>query len=140
MDVQITFDCSNIDWNIISETLRRVGMAYYSPAEHKRAFEASYVTVFAWHDGKMVGFGRAISDGVYQAAVYDMAVTPEYQKKGIGSAIMKGILSRISHYNIILYAAIGKEGFYSTLNFRKMKTGMALFRNPDLMMKKGFTE
>ena len=33
-----------------------------------------------------------------------------------------------------------KEGFYTTLKFRKMKTGMALFRNPEAMAEKGFTE
>ena len=96
------------------------------------------MTVFAWDDGRLVGFGRVISDGVYQAAVYDMAVIPEYQRQGIGTMIMQNILNKISNCNIILYAAIGKEGFYSTLDFRKMKTGMALFRNPELMMKKGF--
>jgi len=140
MEIDITFDCTNIDWNIISETLKQVGMAYYSPDEHNRAFEASFVTVFAWHNGKLVGFGRAISDGVYQAAVYDMAVIPDYQRQGIGSVIMENILKKISHCNVILYAAIGKEGFYSTLKFRKMKTGMALFRHPEKMAEKGFTE
>jgi len=140
MNVEITLNCENIDWTIISETLKQVGMAYYSPDKHKRAFEASFVSVFAWHDGKLVGFGRAISDGVYQAAVYDMAVIPDYQRQGIGTIIMENILKKISDCNIILYAAIGKEGFYKTLNFRKMKTGMALFKNSGIMIQKGFTE
>lgn len=140
MNVDITFDCKNIDWNMISETLKQVGMAYYSPDEHQRAFEASFVTVFAWHAGRLVGFGRAISDGVYQAGVYDVAVIPDYQGKSIGSTIMKNILQKIVHCNIILYAATGKEGFYRKLGFRKMKTGLALFRNPDQMAKKGFTD
>ena len=140
MKVDITFDCAGIDWNLISETLQQVGMAHHSPDEHRRAFDASFVTVFARHDGRLVGFGRAMSDGVYQAAVYDVAVIPDYQRQGIGSTIMKNILNKISHCNVILYAAIGKEGFYQTLNFRKMKTGMALFRNPDFMTRKGFTE
>jgi len=30
----------------------------------------------------LAGFGRAISDGVYQAAVYDCAVVEEHQAKG----------------------------------------------------------
>lgn len=140
MKVDITFDCANVDWKHISETLKQVGMAYYSPDEHQRAFEASFATVFAWQDGQLVGFGRAISDGVYQAAVYDVAVIPELQRKGIGTVIMKLLLSRISSCNIILYAAIDKEDFYSRLNFRKMKTGMALFKNPEIMQQKGFTE
>jgi len=81
----------------------------------------------------MIGFGRAISDGAYQAAVYDVAVVPEFQKMGIGKIIMEKILERLSGCNVILYAAPGKEDFYLKLGLRKMKTGMALFRNPEKM-------
>ena len=140
MKVDISFNCSSVDWNIISETLRQAGMAYYSPDEHRKAFEASHTTVFARHDDKLIGFGRAISDGVYQAAVYDVAVVPEYQRKGIGSIIMENVVSRLSPCNIILYASPGKEEFYENLKFRKMKTGMALFKNSDAMAARGFTE
>jgi len=41
---------------------------------------------------------------------------------------------------VILYAAKGKEGFYSNLNFRKMRTGMALYNNAEKMKENGFTE
>ena len=71
---------------------------------------------------ELIGFGRAISDGVYQATIYDCAVLPEFHGKGGGTTIMKNILSRISHCNVILYATPGKEGFYQTLGFLRMKT------------------
>lgn len=140
MEIELSFDTAGINWDIVSETLKRVGMAHYPPDVHKRAFEASHTTVFAWHGGHLIGFGRAISDGVYQAAVYDVAVNPEYQGKGVGSAIMESLLTRLSHCNVILYASPGKEGFYTTLKFRRMKTGMALFNNSEAMAEKGFTE
>jgi ribosomal protein S18 acetylase RimI-like enzyme len=138
--VDISFDCSPVNWGIISETLKQVGMAYYSPDVHKKAFEASHTTVFVRNGNKLIGFGRAISDGVYQAAVYDVAVVPAYQRKGIGSIIMENILGRLSHCNFILYASPGKEEFYKKLKFRKMKTGMALFKKSDAMAARGFTE
>lgn len=53
---------------------------------------------------------------------------------------MKHILSNVPDCNVILYASPGKEDFYATLQFRKMKTGMALFKNPVAMADKGFTE
>ena len=40
----------------------------------------------------------------------------------------------------MLYASPGKEKFYEKLNFRKMKTGMALFLNTEKMQMKGFIE
>ena len=140
MNVELKFDCAGVDWAFVSETLRRVGMASRAPELHRKAFEASHTVVFAYADGQPVGFGRAISDGAYQAAVYEMAVVPEFQKQGIGARIMKAILDRLPDCNVILYASPGKEDFYHKLGFRKMKTGMARFQNPDVMAKIGFTD
>ncbi len=140
MDFKIKTDCSGIDWNIISETLRDVGMAHYEPDLHKKAFENSYITIFLYHKSQIVGFGRAISDGAYQAAVYDMAVIPDFQNKGVGKTIIKKIMELLPECNIILYASPGKEGFYIENGFRKMKTGMAYFINDEKMVKRGFTE
>jgi len=140
MEVTVKHSCIGVDWKRVAQTLKRVGMAHHAPHEHRRAFEASHTTVFIYHDERLIGFGRAISDGVYQAAVYDCAVLPEFQGKGIGKTIMNTILSRLPHCNIILYASPGKEGFYQTHEFRKMKTGMALFKKRMAMKERGFTE
>jgi len=131
-------DCAGVDWQTVSDTLKKVGMAYHEPDVHKRAFEASHTTVFVYDASRLIGFGRAISDGEYQAAVYDVAVLPETQGKGVGRLILQTILNRLSKCNLILYATPGKEGFYEGLGFRSMKTGMAIFRNPQAMEK--FTE
>jgi ribosomal protein S18 acetylase RimI-like enzyme len=140
MEVNVKQDCIGVDWKSVSETLKRVGMAYYEPDVHRKAFEASHTTVFVYHADRLIGFGRAISDGAYQAAIYDCAVLPEFQGKGIGTTIMKNILLRVSNCNVILYATPGKEGFYQTLGFRKMKTGMAYFKKSESMRESGFTD
>lgn len=140
MDVDVRQDCTGVDWKTVSEILKDVGMTYHEPDVHRRAFEGSHTAVFVYHADRLIGFGRAISDGVYQAAVYDCAVRPEFQGKGIGTTIMKTILTRISHCNVILYASPGKEGFYRTHGFRKMKTGMALFKKSVAMREGGFTD
>jgi GNAT superfamily N-acetyltransferase len=139
MDLHVTFECSGVDWSIVSNTLRQVGMSFYEPEVHRRAFENSHTTVFIYDGEKLIGFGRAISDDAYQAAVYDMAVSPEYQRQGIGTTIMKHILNRLPHCNIILYAAIGKEPFYEKMGLRRMKTGMARFTKAAEMQENGFT-
>jgi len=53
---------------------------------------------------------------------------------------MNNILSRLQGCNVMLYASLGKEGFYETHGFGKMKTGMAHFNNAGAMAAKGFTE
>ena len=138
--MELKFDCAGVDWTFVSATLRRVGMASRPPELLQRAFAASAVVVFAYAAGRPVGFARAISDGAYQAAVYEMAVVPEFQKQGIGARIMRAILDRLPGCNVILYASPGKEDFYRKLGLRRMKTGMARFQFPDAMAQKGFTE
>lgn len=140
MDFAIRYDCGGVDWQRVSDILKEVGMAFFAPDAHQKAFEASHTVVFVYDGSQLIGFGRALSDGVYQAAIYDVAIAPEFQGRGLGRTIMTSILSRIAHCNVILYASVGKEGFYKTLGMRRMKTGMALFKNSAAMAAKGFTE
>lgn len=138
MKLEIKMDCSGVDWQAIVEILKTVGMAYHEPEVHKRAFEASHTTVFVYEASRLIGFGRAIADGEYQGAIYDVAVLPDAQGKGIGKTIIQTILDRLPNCNIVLYATPGMEGFYRKLGFGLMKTGMAIFRTPQAMEK--FTE
>lgn len=134
------YGCEDVDWKEVAALLARVGMAHHAPEVHERAFAASHTVVFVHDDGELVGFGRALSDGEYQAALYDIAVAPEMQGRGVGRLIVERLLDRLSGCNVILYAAPGKEGFYDRLGFRRMRTGMALFTRPETMAEKGFTD
>ncbi len=140
MDLRLQFDTSDIEWELVAAILKEIGMAYHLAALHKRAFENSWVVVFAFKETQMIGFGRAISDGVYQAALYDVAVLPDYQGLGVGKRIVENIVSRCPGCNLMLYAAPGKDKFYEKFDFRRMLTGMALFTNAQKMRERGFTE
>ena len=140
MDITYSSECSGIEWNRVREILHTVGMGHHSVESHRKAFEASHTTIFAASGGQLIGFGRALSDGQYQAAIYDCAVLPEYQGKGVGSEIIRRIVEELSHCNIILYAAPGREGFYRQHGFARMKTGMALFLDMKSKRERGFIE
>ena len=140
MNLKIQYNCLGVDWNYVPEILKEVGMSYFEGEAHRKAFENSHTVVFVFDDDKLIGFGRAISDGICQAAIYDIAVLPKYQGKKIGATIVNSILSRITQCNFILYASPGKELFYEKLNFKKMKTGMAVFNNAEIMQIRGFIE
>lgn len=137
MPITIRETCENIDWEQIRNSLRLVGMAFREPEEHRRAFEGSFCRVFLFDEARLVGFGRAISDGSTQAAIYDIVVLPEYQGKGLGKLLMTRLLDRLAGCNVILYANPGKEGFYAGLGFRPMPTAMGRFQHPERMVAKG---
>ena len=140
MNLRLQLDTKNINWDLVVDTLRNVGMAFYTSEAHMRAFMNSHTVVFVFDEEALVGFGRAISDGEYQAAIYDVAVHTDYQGKGIGRLIIQTIVENNPTCNFILYASPGKERFYEKEGFKRMKTGMALFLNSERMQEKGFTE
>jgi ribosomal protein S18 acetylase RimI-like enzyme len=138
--VELRESCDGVDWTAVRDVLRDAGMAFHEPDKHRRAFEGAYAVVFAYDNGTLIGCGRALSDGVYQAALYDIAVLPCYQGSGLGRRLVEALLAGLGDCNVILYASPGKEGFYRKLGFRGMKTGMARFVRIDAMAERGFTD
>jgi ribosomal protein S18 acetylase RimI-like enzyme len=140
MNLIFKYNCKGANWELIPEILKTVGMSYHDAEIHRKTFSASASVVFVYDDLQLIGFGRAISDGFIQAAIYDVAVLPSYQGHNIGRQIIDKIIESLPGCNFILYAAPGKERFYEKLNFRRMKTAMALFVNHETMTNRGFTE
>jgi len=138
--ISYQYTCDNIDFSEVVSILKLVEMRYHPVDKEEEMFRNSSCVVFAFDEGKLVGFARVISDGVYQAALYDMAVHPDCQGKGLGKSIVYKIKEKLSGFNIILYASPGKEEFYYNLGFRKMLTGMALFEDAASKKEKGFIE
>lgn len=131
---------NNINWSEIPALLEKVGMAHTDIDTHRISFENSHSSIFIFDNDELIGFGRMISDGVRQSAIYDVAIDPNYQGKGLGASIIEQLMTKTPDCNFILYASPGKEGFYKKLGFRRMKTGMALFKNKERMIDGGFIE
>jgi GNAT superfamily N-acetyltransferase len=140
MNWTIEDDCTHMDWPLASDVMAAVGWPRREPADIQQAFENSFAAVAVYHEGRLIAYGRTISDGVYQAAIYDVVVHPDWQHRGIGRQIVERLLQKVERCNVILYATPGKEEFYAKLGFGKMKTGMAKFLNVDRMERLGFVE
>lgn len=105
----------------------------------KGAVENSFVVCSAYASGKLIGFGRAISDREYQSAIYDVVVLPEYQSKGVGKLIMVSLLKHLpKQATTFIYVAPGKQPFYEKQGFRNLKTGMGLFPDPEKSKENGY--
>ena len=91
-----------------------------SPDELELANRNSWFTLSAYDDGKLVGFGRLVTDHVLHAMIFDMIVLPEYQGKGIGTTIIKTLVKKCTDHgirDIQLFCAKGKRGFYERNGF-----------------------
>ena len=49
--------------------------------------EVLFISV--WKDTRLIGFGRATSDKIYRAVLWDVVVEKSHQKIGIGKKIVK---------------------------------------------------
>jgi GNAT superfamily N-acetyltransferase len=91
-----------------------------SPDELERANRNSWLVISAYDGDKLVGFGRALTDHVMHAMIFDMIVLPEYQGRGIGTMILNQLVDRcqaIGIRDIQLFCARGKRGFYEKNGF-----------------------
>jgi len=133
-------DADAVDWTVLVDIFARAALGTREPERLRRIFTQSTVRCFAWADNILVGAGRAISDRISYAAIFDVVVTPEWQGRGIGTAIMQHLIAAAEAPNIILHAVPGKEPFYRRFGFRTMKTAMARFSLPEVQARAGYIE
>lgn len=91
-----------------------------SAGELQNAMRRSWYLVTAYDGGQLVGSGRIISDGVFHGLIVDVIVSPSYQKRGLGTAIMQRLLEHCRAHHIRdvqLFCAAGKASFYARLGF-----------------------
>lgn len=83
------------------------------------------LTVFVTvrENSRLIGFGRAISDGIYRALVDDIIVDGSYQKQGIGRMVIENILKQLNGIDeIFLNTKPDLEVFYKKFGFNKVNT------------------
>ena len=91
-----------------------------TPEELYEAIGRSWYVVAACREGRLVGTGRVISDGVLHALIVDVIVLPECQGSGIGASIVTRLVERCRAARIRdvqLFCAQGKAEFYRRLGF-----------------------
>ncbi len=89
----------------------------------KNGFANSLLTLAAYNGEKLVGLIRTVGDGHTIVFIQDVLVEPEYQRKGIGSALIQAVLERFHHVRQIELATDNTPktiAFYKSLGFREM--------------------
>jgi ribosomal protein S18 acetylase RimI-like enzyme len=128
-----------LDWHELSALYDAAPLGKKNPGDLRTAFTNSMFRCFVYENGKLVGVGRALADGVDCSYICDVALLPSHQGRGLGQQIVAKLvaLSR-GHKKIILYAVPGKESFYKKLGFRRMSTAMAIFEDQAGALEQGY--
>jgi GNAT superfamily N-acetyltransferase len=94
---------------------------HLSPEELHTAISGSWRVLSVFEGGRLVGFGRVVSDGVLHAMIYDLIVAPDRQGRGLGSEILGRLVEACRAAGIRdvqLFAARGRREFYERRGFR----------------------
>ncbi|MHB0935999.1 MAG: GNAT family N-acetyltransferase [Armatimonadota bacterium] len=97
------------------------------PERLHQAFTNSFRVFTCWNGGTLCGAGRMLSDGATHSAIFDIAVLPEYQRRGIGRKIMEALQTEAPDTRFVLTSSFSAVQFYRSLGFRKHKTGMVKY-------------
>ena len=83
-----------------------------------RMFAAPALTISAWHEGRLVGLARSLTDYAYCCYLSDLAVDKGYQGQGIGKALIQRTRETVGdEVSVVLLSAPGAMSYYPGLNF-----------------------
>lgn len=89
-----------------------------------QAVESSLLAVGAFDEtGRLIGFARALGDGVSDCYIQDVAVKASCRGQGIGKALVRKVIDELKARNIDwigLIATPGKADFYRQLGFEEL--------------------
>ena len=80
-------------------------------------FIHSTLVVSAWAEGKLVGCVRALSDGMFRSVIYDLAVMPEFQNRGIGKELVRRCREHFPDSEWLVGTKTA-AGFYEKIGFK----------------------
>lgn len=118
-------DCNGITANALQELFLAADLGGRVGDKILRAFKNSATVCFALVGDRLIGACRAITDGEYHAFVYDVAVHPEFQQRGIGKDLVSRLLSGLKVWRIMLVADRQVQGFYTQFGFAPYDDVMA---------------
>lgn len=137
-DYRWVYDDADVDWEALSELYRIAPLGEKPPATLATVFPNSMFKCFVYAGEQLVAAGRAIADGLDCSYLADVAVHPDHQGHGLGSAVIRKLVELSQgHKKIILYANPGTEQFYVKLGFLPMNTAMAIWRDTEAAIASG---
>ena len=85
-----------------------------------KALLASHSLITAWDGSELVGLGNAISDGYLVVYYPHLLVLPDYQRRGIGTELMRRLMVKYQGFHQHMLVADGRAlNFYRKCGFQR---------------------
>jgi N-acetylglutamate synthase-like GNAT family acetyltransferase len=96
----------------------------------REMLKGSQVIVSLWRGKRMVGFGRANSDGIYRAVLWDVVVAGDLQGRGLGRRVVEALLAspKLREVERVYLMTTNSNGFYEQMGFSIVSSQHLLIR------------
>ncbi|WP_255125157.1 GNAT family N-acetyltransferase [Synechococcus lacustris] len=102
-----------------------------SVADLRLMLRESAAVVSLWQNKQLIGFGRASSDRIYRAVLWDVVVTNDHQGLGHGRSIVEALINHRAVVEVerIYLMTTQQKGFYEQLGFvHQVSQDLMLFK------------
>lgn len=104
---------------------KSVGWSAYTkqPEILRNGFLNSLLILAAYDNNKLIGIIRVVGDGYTIIFIQDILVLPEYQRKGIGTALLQEVLNQfkdIRQIELVTDNTPKTIAFYKSMGFYEM--------------------
>jgi len=96
----------------------------------RRMLAGSAAVVSLWRGRRLVGFGRASSDGVFRAVLWDVVIPEDLQGQGLGRQLVEALLNtpQLQGVERVYLMTTNSAGFYEQLGFERVEGQQLLLR------------
>lgn len=132
-DLTVTTNPQEINTQGVNDIYDAVGWGGRTAQMWDKILKKSSHLVQVSHQNKVVGFARMTDNGQY-GMVYDVCVSPAYQKHRIGSLLMQNIVAHIHRKKlfftglVVVPENISAKAFYSRFNFESASPILEYYR------------
>ena len=114
------------EYELIRRFLAENGWAHRvaDPERFAKMMQGANRSVAAWDGERVVGFGRALCDGVSNGYLSMVVVAESARGQGIGREIVRRLISDDPEITWVLRAGHGSEGFWAKMGFKASEIAM----------------
>ncbi|MBD0744640.1 GNAT family N-acetyltransferase [Streptomyces sp. CBMA152] len=122
---------ADLDLDEVLDVYRTSGLGERRPIEDVERFAAmvrgaNLVLVARDAQGRLIGIARSISDFSYATYLSDIAVSGDYQRSGIGRALIDATQKEAPQAKIILLSAPAAVEYYPHIGFTQHNSAWVL--------------